>query len=84
MALRRGFKAEAERLAKDIWSAMGLRHSDRMEAVKLANTWAASFAPRTHSSTSRGSRNSSESKTTRSSPVRSNFPATATPSSSTR
>ena len=36
MALRRGFKAEAERLAKDIWSAMGLRHSDRMEAVKLA------------------------------------------------
>ena len=36
MSLRRGFKAEAERLAKDIWSAMGLRYSDRMEAVDLA------------------------------------------------
>lgn len=36
MPLRRGFKAEAERLAKDIWSAMGLSPNDRMDAVKLA------------------------------------------------
>ena len=36
MALRRGFKAEAERLAKDIWSAMRLTPDDRMDAVKLA------------------------------------------------
>lgn len=36
MALRRGFKAEAERLANDIWTAMGLGPSDRMDAVKLA------------------------------------------------
>ena len=36
MALRRGFKAEAERLAKDIWGEMGLTPSDRMDAVKLA------------------------------------------------
>ena len=36
MSLRRGFKAEAERLAKDIWSEMGLRPRDRMEAVELA------------------------------------------------
>ena len=36
MPLRRGFKAEAERLAKDIWDAMGLSHSDRMDAVELA------------------------------------------------
>lgn len=36
MSLRRGFKAEAERLAKDIWDAMGLSHSDRMDAVELA------------------------------------------------
>lgn len=36
MALRRGFKAEAERLAKDIWSEMRLTPSDTMDAVKLA------------------------------------------------
>lgn len=36
MPLRRGFKAEAERLARDIWSDMGLTPNDRMEAVKLA------------------------------------------------
>ena len=36
MALRRGFKAEAERLARDIWSAMCLKPSDRMDARKLA------------------------------------------------
>lgn len=36
MALRRGFKAEAERLAKDIWSEMNLTPNDRMDAVKLA------------------------------------------------
>ena len=36
MALRRGFKAEAERLAKDIWSEMSLTPNDRMEAVELA------------------------------------------------
>ncbi len=36
MALQRGFKAEAERLAKDIWSAMRLTPSDCMDAVDLA------------------------------------------------
>ena len=36
MALRRGFKAEAERLANDIWSAMHLKPSDCMDAVDLA------------------------------------------------
>lgn len=36
MALRRGFKAEAERLAKDIWSEMSLTHSDSMDAMRLA------------------------------------------------
>ncbi len=36
MALRRGFKAEAERLANDIWRQMGLTPKDRMDAVKLA------------------------------------------------
>ena len=37
MALRRGFKAEAERLANDIWSAMHLKPSDCMDAVALAS-----------------------------------------------
>jgi hypothetical protein len=36
MALRRGFKAEAERLAKDIWNAMRLTPNDPMDAVDLA------------------------------------------------
>ena len=36
MALRRGFKAEAERLANDIWSAMHLKPSNCMDAVDLA------------------------------------------------
>ncbi|MCY3599938.1 MAG: ImmA/IrrE family metallo-endopeptidase [Gemmatimonadetes bacterium] len=36
MALRRGFKAEAERLAKDLWSEMSLTPNDGMDAVKLA------------------------------------------------
>ena len=36
MSLRRGFKAEAERLAKDIWSAMSLTPNDSMDAVTLA------------------------------------------------
>lgn len=36
MALRRGFKAEAERRANDIWNQMGLDESDRMDAVNLA------------------------------------------------
>ena len=36
MALRRGFKAEAERLATDIWSAMGLAPGDCMDAPELA------------------------------------------------
>lgn len=36
MALRRGFKAEAERLAKDIWNAMHLKPGDCMNAVELA------------------------------------------------
>ena len=36
MPLRRGFKAEAERLAKDIWGEMGLTPSDRMDAERLA------------------------------------------------
>ena len=36
MALRRGFKAEAERLAKDIWNAMRLKPGDSMDAVNLA------------------------------------------------
>ena len=36
MALRRGFKAEAERLATDVWGAMGLSPSDCMDGVELA------------------------------------------------
>ena len=36
MPLRRGFKAEAERLARDIWSAMSLAPQDKMDAIKLA------------------------------------------------
>ena len=36
MALRRGFKAEAERLATDIWKAMGLSPGDCMDAPALA------------------------------------------------
>ena len=36
MALRRGFKAEAERLATDIWSTMGLSPGDCMAAPELA------------------------------------------------
>ncbi len=36
MTLRRGFKAESERIASDIWSAMRLDASDRMDAVALA------------------------------------------------
>ena len=36
MALRRGVKAEAERLANDIWSEMSLTPNDGMDAVKLA------------------------------------------------
>ena len=36
MALQRGFKAEAERLATDIWSEMGLSPVDRMDASALA------------------------------------------------
>ena len=36
MPLRRGFKAEAERLAKDIWRAMSLAPNDTMDAIKLA------------------------------------------------
>ena len=36
MPLRRGFKAEAERLAKDIWGGMRLTPNDRMDAIKLA------------------------------------------------
>ncbi|MYJ25485.1 MAG: ImmA/IrrE family metallo-endopeptidase [Holophagales bacterium] len=36
MALRRGFKAEAERLAKDIWDEMRLDPNDSMDALKLA------------------------------------------------
>ena len=36
MPLRRGFKAEAERLARDIWSAMSLAPADSMDAIKLA------------------------------------------------
>ena len=36
MVLRRGFKAEAERLATDIWSAMGLSPADCMDASDLA------------------------------------------------
>lgn len=36
MTLRRGFKAESERIAKDIWDAMGLEPHDRMDAVALA------------------------------------------------
>ncbi len=36
MPLRRGFKAEAERLAKDIWSAMSFAPTDKMDAIKLA------------------------------------------------
>ena len=36
MPLRRGFKTEAERRAKDVWTAMRLPHSDPMDAVKLA------------------------------------------------
>lgn len=36
MALRRGFKAESERIANDIWNGMGLKAHDQMEAVALA------------------------------------------------
>ena len=36
MVLRRGFKAEAERLATDIWGAMGLSPGDCMDGVRLA------------------------------------------------
>lgn len=36
MALRRGFKAEAERIAKDIWYEMSLTPNDRMDVEKLA------------------------------------------------
>lgn len=36
MPLRRGFKAESERLARDIWRDMGLMADDRMDAVTLA------------------------------------------------
>ena len=36
MALRRGFKAEAERLAKDIWGSMGLGAGDPLNALSLA------------------------------------------------
>ena len=36
MPLRRGFKAEAERLARDVWSAMGLAPNDPVDAIKLA------------------------------------------------
>ena len=36
MTLRRGFKTEAERLAKDIWREMSLTPNDSMDAVKLA------------------------------------------------
>ena len=36
MALRRGFKAEAERLATDIWTAMHLKPGDCMIALELA------------------------------------------------
>ena len=36
MALRRGFKAEAERLATDVWSDMGLCPGDCMDARELA------------------------------------------------
>ena len=36
MPLRRGFKAEAERLARDVWSAMSLTPNDPMDAIKLA------------------------------------------------
>ena len=36
MPLRRGFKAEAERLAKDIWGEMSLTPNDPMDAEQLA------------------------------------------------
>lgn len=36
MALRRGFKAEAERLAKEIWGGMGLEPGDSLDALSLA------------------------------------------------
>ena len=36
MALRRGFKAEAERIAIDIWKEMDLSPGDSMSAVNLA------------------------------------------------
>ena len=36
MALRRGFKAEAERLATDIWGGMGLKPGDPLDALTLA------------------------------------------------
>ena len=36
MALRRGFKAEAERVALDIWSEMDLAPGDSMKALNLA------------------------------------------------
>jgi len=36
LALRRGFKAEAERIATDVWTAMDLEPSDALDAVALA------------------------------------------------
>lgn len=36
MALRRGFKAEAERLAKEIWGGIGLDPGDPLDALSLA------------------------------------------------
>lgn len=36
LALRRGFKSEAERIAKDVWTAMGLDAGDPMDAIALA------------------------------------------------
>ena len=45
MPLRRGFKAEAERLARDIWREMGLTPSDRMDAIRLAEHTDCSVRP---------------------------------------
>jgi len=36
LALRRGFKAEAERIATETWEAMNLEPGDRMDGVALA------------------------------------------------
>ena len=36
MALRRGFKTEAERLAEDIWGGMGLKPGDSIDVFSLA------------------------------------------------